>query len=382
LLDVWIDELMNVPLYRSLFLKGYWVVAATIILLISTVEAQDKKYYFYHSLPYGSESTFNPISLLANGGFDELQAYEYSHSLSQIPWCNASRNVWRNITAPLPQINQYGWNRFIGNEIIPSSLNTERAQYFPNYMLHLVGGGMVSRKISEWYDAHGYPLPRILGAFTTMSYHYINEIVEQGNSEGFISNVDPIADLLIFDPLGIILFNFDGVSEYFSETFSLNDWSMQPAFSFYPLSIRNVGQNFVMKYPLTSSGKTSLMYHFGAFGMLGLSFKTNNEDAISFGLGVSSKRVYTVDTRNGSVTKSIIVGPMGGLYWDRNNSLLASFVICDSFYEIVRLNLYPGILKIFSVSPGFFASFGERGKCTFGITLSALPLGICGYHPR
>jgi hypothetical protein len=68
--------------------------------------------------------------------------------------------------------------------------------------------------------------------------------------------------------------------------------------------------------------------------MLGLSFMTNDEEAVSFGLGVSSKRVYTVDTRNGSVTKSIVVGLVGEVYWDRNNSLLASFVICDNFNKI------------------------------------------------
>jgi hypothetical protein len=372
---------MTFPVFRSLFSKNVCVAAILIILFMTSVEAQEKKSYFYHSLSYGSESIFNPFSLLANGGFDELQAYEYSHSLAQIPWKNGGRNVWLNITAPLPQINKYGWNRFIGNEIIPTSLNTERAQYFPNYTLHLIGGGMASRKITEWYEAHGYPLPGILGVLTTMSYHYINEIVENGDAV-FYSNTDPIADLLIFDPLGIILFSFDDVSEFFSEKLSLNDWSMQPAVAFYPFSIRNVGQNFVMKYPLTSSGKTSLLYHFGAFGMLGLSFKTHDEEAISFGVGVSSKRVYTVDTRNGSVTKSIVVGPIAGVYWDRNNSLLASFVVCDSFNEILRFNIYPGILKILSVSPGIFTSIGEKGKFTFGMTLSVLPLGICGYHPR
>ncbi|MGA3288032.1 MAG: hypothetical protein ABSD46_11480 [Bacteroidota bacterium] len=72
-------------MYRSLFLKSDWVVAVSMILVMTSVEAQEKKCYFYHSLPYGSEFTLSPHSLLANGGFDELQAYEYSHSLSQIP---------------------------------------------------------------------------------------------------------------------------------------------------------------------------------------------------------------------------------------------------------------------------------------------------------
>ncbi|MBN1399073.1 MAG: hypothetical protein JXA06_13650 [Bacteroidetes bacterium] len=339
------------------------------------------KHYFYRSLPYGSEAAFNPISLLVNGGFDELQVYEFSHSVSQIPWKIGSRNVWKNIFAPFSQINKYGWDRFLRYEVFPTTLNSRNAQYFPNYTLHLIGGGMASRKISEWYDAHGYPVPRILGALTTMSYHYINEIIEAGGGE-FCSNVDPIADLLLFDPLGIILFNFDGVSEFFSENFSLNDWSMQPAMSFNPLTFRNLCQGFVMKYPITSSGKTSILYHFGIFGIVGLSFKTNNEESISFGAGVASKRVYTSDTRNGTITKSIVVCPMAGVYWDRNNSLLASLVVCDSFYELIRLNLFPGSFNVLSVTPGFFIGIGNGGKCTLGLNLSILPMGICVHHPK
>jgi hypothetical protein len=49
-----------------------------------------------------------------------------------------------------------------------------------------------------------------------------SEVVENGNKV-FYSTVDPIADFLVFDPLGIILFKFDGVSEFFSEKLSLND---------------------------------------------------------------------------------------------------------------------------------------------------------------
>jgi len=71
-----------------------------------------------------------------------------------------------------------------------------------------------------------------------------------------------------------------------------------------------------------------------------------------------------------------------GIYWDRNNSLLASFVATDGFYEKIRLNIYPGIIKVFSISPGIFASVGGRGRFTFGMTLSVLPLGICGHYPR
>ncbi len=372
---------MSNTIYRSLLSGRNWIVSLSIVSVMTFVEAQEKHYYFYHPVPYGSEATFNPLSLIANGGFDELQAYWRPTNLSGLPWEKGSKNVWANITAPLPQINKYGWNRFISQEIIPTSLNIEHAQYFPNYMLHLVGGGMDYRKAAEWFDFYGYPLPFVCAAISSMGYHYINEIIENGDAY-FYPNVDPIADLLVFDPLGIVLFSFDGVCEFFSTQLSLNDWNSMPAFSFGPLGMRNTGQNFVIKYPLTVSGKTSLLYHFGAFGELGLSFKTNKEDAISLGIGLTSKKVYTRDNNNSTRRFTIEVGPMVGIYWDRNNSLMASLVVSDNFHNFFRANVYPGVFSIGMFSPGMFVLIGEHSKMTIGITASFLPLGVSGYHPR
>jgi hypothetical protein len=341
--------------------------------------AQEKKYYFFHPVRYGSESTFNPISLIANGGFDEMQSYWRSSALSDISWNVGGKNVWDNIIAPFPQINKFGWNDFISHEIIPSSLNMADAQYFPNYTLHLIGGGMQYRKTVEWFDYYGYPLPIAWAIISTMGYHYINEILENGAWVG--PNTDPIADLLIFDPLGIVLFSFDDVCHFFSSELCLNDWNNQPAFSFSPLGIQNTGQNFVMKYPLTASRKTSLLYHFGSFGELGLSFKTNEEDAISFGIGMASNNVLTSYNSNGAPRFTITVGTRAGIYWDRNNSLMASLIATDNFRNLVLLNIYPGVFTDKSFSPGFFVLAGRRGTFTLGITASYFPLGVSTYTP-
>jgi hypothetical protein len=266
---------MRVLNYGSLI---HWTVGILVCLVIENhcLFSQERQYYFYHSLPYGSESTFNPISLLANGGFDEIQVYGHSNNLATVPWRGGGTNVWRNITAPLPQINKYGWGKFLRREMIPTSLDPEHMQSFPNYGLHLIGGGMAYRKLWEWYDYHGYPLPSVLSAVTTMSYHYINEIIENGPG-CFCLRVDPIADLLIFDPLGIILFSFDSIAEFFATNLNLNDWSNQPALSFAPIGIRNTGQNFVLKYPITASGKTRFFYHLGAFSIFGLSLQCQSK---------------------------------------------------------------------------------------------------------
>jgi hypothetical protein len=367
------------PFYyrRALRPCRLWFAVLLMHLAVVSLCAQGKLYYFFHPASYGSDATFNPISLIANGGFDELQMYGCSSNLGEINWKGSGTNVWRNIIAPLPQINRYGWKKFIKQEILPTGFTPRNAQYFPNYVLHLMGG-MEYRKIQEWYDYYGYPLPWAWGAVTVMVYHYMNEIIENGNGDFFYPNVDPIADLLIFDPLGIVLFSFEGVADFFSTNFSLNDWSQQPALSFRPTGIRNTGQNFVMKYPLLSSRKVSLMYHFGSFGILGLSFKTNEEESLSFGVGVSSKIAYNANP-NGPFTPAIVVGPICGIYWDRNNSLLASLVLADSFADIMRASIFPGVFFLGHFSPGVFCSVGRNGEFTAGVTASFLPLGISGH---
>jgi hypothetical protein len=158
------------------------VLSIVLIFFCSSIKvsAQETKYYFFHPVSYGSDAIFNPISLIANGGFDELQSYWRSSSLSDIPWKIGAKNVWYNINAPFPQINKFGWNDFIFSEVIPRSLNMADAQYFPNYTLHLLGGGMQYRKTIEWFDYYGYPLPEAWAIMSTMGYHYINEIIENG----------------------------------------------------------------------------------------------------------------------------------------------------------------------------------------------------------
>lgn len=335
--------------------------------------------FFYKNYSYGSDAMFNPLSFIANSGFDELQIYGHSASFRDFGFSHAARNVWLNIKAPFPQINAYGWGRFLRNELLPSSLDPKRAQWFPNYSLHLIGGGMAARKAAEWYEVHGYPMPTLLAAITSMTGHFVNEMIENWDVEFFYPNVDPIADLLFFDPLGILLFTNDDVARFFSEDLSLNEWSTQPALSFLPLGIRNTSQNFVMKIPLTSSRSWSIFYHFGAFGMLGLTHRIDGTDAVSVGLGMSSKKPYLADVRNEAVTYSVVVGPVGGVYYDRNNSLLAALVLSDSFTETVRVNVFPGLIHAGGCSPGFFVAAGKAG-ITAGLTASWLPLGIAGHH--
>lgn len=362
------------------------LVTATCFIIIycclfssSKLYGQEKNYYFFRPYDYGSEALFNPISVFVNGGCDTYQQLDRESTFDAIPWKNAATSVWHSVTSPLPVISDFGWNRFLSQEVFPISLNRDRTQWVPNYMLHGIGGGMVSRKLAEWYDYYSYPAPYVFAAVTCMTYDFLNEMVENGPN--IYQNEDCIADFLIFQPLGILLFSSDKVSEFFSSELNLNDWSQPVALSFAPLAFRNAGQNFVMKYALTQSKSTSLFFHFGNFAIFGLSFKKNAEDAISIGAGLASTGIRSLPVQNGVPSNTIESGPMAGIYYDRNNSLLMSMVYSASKNCRFRFNVYPGVVSSSYFSPGFFVTVADPGKIIAGVTMKILPLGVSTYVP-
>lgn len=353
------------------------IILVVLVIIPASLSAQNKKYYFYNPVPYGSESLYNPLTMVVNGGYDPFQMLDREPTWSNMYWNKAATNVWRCITAPAPIINKFGWKRFISTELIPTNLKIEEGQYAPNYALHLIGGGMEYRKISEWYDYHNVPAPFLCGAVTCMAFEYLNEIVENGMN--YYPNIDCIPDILIFQPLGILLFSFDDVSEFFSSSLQLNDWSHPVAVTFAPFAIRNAAQIFVAKIPLNTTRTKSIFLNFGTFALLGYSAKLDEEHSLSFGGGLTSKGRRALPLQNGVPSNTIVVGPMAGVYYDRNNSLLASVVIADTYFMRYRFNVYPGIFFLGSCSPSFFLSIDSNGATTVGVTVASFPLGV-GYH--
>ena len=342
------------------------------IIAATAVHAQER--YFYSGKTYGSEAMYNPLSVIINGGYDVLQASTHTGSIATLPYRSSFNNVWRNISNPFPQIEKFGWSRFINQEVFPASLKIDQAQFFPNYTLHLIGGGMEYRATREWYDVHGAHSPTLCALGTMMAYHVLNETVE---NDVFIGpNVDPIADMLIFDPAGIILFMNDDVAAFFSRTLHLTDWSGQAAYGPQYKTIENQGQNFVMKYALPFAPTTSIFYHFGDSGMLGLSFARNDGTAISVSGGVATKEIRQVDMRNGARTVSISLGWIAGIFFDQENSLLASLVLSNRISEAMKLNIYPGVIDCGSFSPGVFCGLGRRGQFTAGVAIRYSPIGL------
>ncbi|MCU0610910.1 MAG: hypothetical protein MUE60_03865, partial [Candidatus Eisenbacteria bacterium] len=279
-------------------------------------------YYFYQGLDYGSECLVNPLALILNGGYGIMQMDNRPNNPFEVEYSAGARNLWHNLRDPIGAVRRFGWSDFIFTEVIPASTDDERAHYWPNYTQHLIGGGMSYRLMAEWYRFHGFRFPRAAAFATIWGYHLLNEVVENGPYEGV--NVDPIADIYIFDPISMVLFSSEAVCRFFSERLNMADWSYQFGFDPWRKEIYNNGQNIALRYRIPGSERYSVFYCYGIHGELGVSYRRDDGTSISFGAGLVAKSLTDIgeDSSVRKLTASLV--PTAGVFYDRNNSLMAS----------------------------------------------------------
>lgn len=353
--------------------KYYWRVSAGNDIGISTwseINSFNVSAYFYKGYKYGNQALYNPMYLLLNGGFDMIQVGN-KRDIKKFPYEIAVKNIWKNLSDPFTPINNYGWWNFIKDQVLPLSLDKKNAQFWPNYTLHLIGGGMEYAAMKEWFEYYNYPYPQWLSAFTVMTYHLINEVAENGSYVG--DDVDPIADIYIFDIGGILLFTSESVKRFFAEDLNLADWSQQPSFSLRNGELHNNGHFFSVKWKFPFADSWYAFYYFGTNGVGGLSYKFQNGSAISVGLGLAASDLILLDEKTNKKTLGL-VGNLG-VFYDKNNSLLASLSITIKTDYMVNVNIYPGLLKIGNISPGIWGAYSQDGNFFWGMAFSWLPFG-------
>ncbi len=337
-----------------------------------------KPYYFYKGYKYGTQGTYNPLSFSLNAGFDIYQLVNHDRHIFSFPYSKSASNVFWNLGHPGKVIGEIGWWHFISTEIIPTSVKPEKAQWVPNYLLHLMGGGMTYRTMSEWYRFHNVKYPKVLGFTTIMGTFLLNEIIENNGYKG--NNTDPLADTYIFNLAGVALFSSEKVCRFFSEKLHMADWSLQPTITFTDFTLQNSGQYFSFKWELPFERRIALFARVGMGTLGGLSWKFPNGTAVSLGAGVRSAERYLISEKGRQVS---LTTPFSiGIFYDRNNSLLASIQVSDVSDNFICANIYPGLIKLGNFSPGVWATIDKKGYPTIGIT-TRYTLGVgLGYNFR
>ena len=82
-----------------------------------------------------------------------------------------------------------------------------------------------------------------------------------------------------------------------------------------------------------------------------------------------------------NLSKTVDLAVSGGIFYYRDNSLLASLLFARSKDYRYRLNIYPGLIKVGGLQPGFFVGVNADERMLAGITIGTLrhvPVGVCG----
>lgn len=240
-------------------------------------------FFFYQPITYGTQGKYNPGDFIINGGFGIWQ-FSDDRKILNVPIDAEWRNTWASVTHPMEAIENFGVQEWLTSEVIPTSFSLKHGQFFPNYFTHLIGAGMQSRKMEEWYEYHNVPFPKLASIITMMSEHFFEEMIEDGGNRGI--NEDPVSDMYIFNPAGILLFSNDNVCRFFSYELSLNEWSLQPAINFRTGRLENMGQFYVAKLPLEQTHTWSAIAYFGMQELFGITRTFSEERSVSVTGGV------------------------------------------------------------------------------------------------
>jgi hypothetical protein len=335
-----------------------------------------RKLYFYREVDYGSDSQFHPVQASIHVAFDILRSASYQDSPFEIAYGTAASNVVENLLHPFEAIEKNGGaSEFIAHEVFPfKGFSPEYGQWLPNTTLHALGEGMLYRKLSSWYEAHGVPAPQLFGLLNVAAAQFINEVVENGDFTG--ANTDPVADFYIFNPLGYVLFSFDAVAEFFSTTVKLSYWPDQAVLDLPRGALIGVGSNYSFKValPLTD---WRFFFYTGADGLFGLSIPTSKTESLSLGLGT---RMFTMKAEYSEAGgRTMIPDDLQletGAFWDRDESLLASVIVAGPAHPRVAVNVYPGLLKFRGFEFGAYAAAGYYDGLSMGMTFAWSPLGL------
>jgi hypothetical protein len=355
-----------------------WLVLAAGLVTWAT-DARAEDLHFWNDVDYGSESQFSPLTAYVNGSFDILRNLSYQHDLTGIDYLSGAKNVWFNSGHPIDAVGKIGLGSFVAHEVIPfRGLETQYGQFVPNWFMHALGEGALYRKLEEWYAFHGVPHPRVVAIATTVAMQWTNEIVENGAYRG--TGADSIADILLFNVAGYLLFSVDDVARVFRHRARLLYWPGQAVIAAPGLRLINHGENYAFQVDVGLKD-LRLFGYFGVQGLFGATLPVSRAgDNVSVGVGyrLLELRAQDVDGVR-TMLPGLRGGWEGGLFWDRNGSLMVSAIAGAPPVPSLHVNVYPGVLSVGVATFGMFAKASQVEGISGGILFGHVPIGLGGW---
>lgn len=341
----------------------------------ATAEAAPR--FFHRDRGYGTDAYAGPLDMLLNKGFAVAQWDGKSRYIFDYPYgWNAA---WRSISRPQPLVEEAGgWRKVLSQQALPLSWSDFRSgNWIPNWAGHVLEGGIAYRRLREWGEGQGIPLPGLMAGLLTYAASVTNEAYEtppRAEWANLNGTVGATADLLFFDPLGIVLFSFDAPARFMAEDLGANIWPTQAS-----LVVNDGGQlvnnshAMTLKLPLFVTD-WKLFARMGMGFHLGLTVPREDGLNVSAGVGFESRARFLDQYTQ---LESIDAGPSAGLWLDRDNVLLAALTLDQATDRRLALNVMPGVIDVGGLGVGGWFVLDAEGRPYLGVSGSGtLGLGI------
>jgi hypothetical protein len=272
------------------------------------------------------------------------------------------RTVLRSITHPGKVVRDYGaWN-VVRNELLPLSDEGSAGggAWTANWGLHFFGSGIVSARMREWYALHGSAHPELAADISMFAAHLLNEITEASLYDGY--REDPLPDLFLFDPLGMLVFHSPRALRLVSnDRVRVTNWQGQALIVLPDSTIENTRQVFAIKVRLPRSQHWSAYTELSLAVKGGLSYRFDGGNALTVAGGLSGAPAQPDSLASPGRTHAA-----GGatVYFDRDNSLLWSATF-NPARRFANVNVYPGVVRVAGISPGVVVEWRDN-RVRFG----------------
>lgn len=327
--------------------------------------------YFFKDRSFGTDQYAGPFDVLMNKGLPTAAWLGRSRDVFDFPY--GWRSVWASVSRPLDGIERYGgWSDFIRQQVFPLTAGLQNFKWYANYFGHLIEGGIVYRRVTEWYDAKGMPYPAVTGAVTTYAAAVLNEAYEAPGDT--LPKGSTVADLLLFDPLAIVLFSHDGVARFFAEDLRATVWPQQGSLRLDDGFVINNAEHLVFKLRIPGTDQWRAFYKTGLGIQVGLTRRLPNGLDFTAALGRDALR-QNVDPVTGRETVDLQVS--AGIFVDRDNNLLWSVYWSETADRTVAVNIYPGVVTPGGFQLGMWGVVERNGDINLGFTArQTMGLGI------
>lgn len=275
--------------------------------------ADTAPHQFYHRLPYGSEAQFNPLTQILNEGFDMLRmdGADRRVVLRARYYGDGFENIARSFLRPDRTYGRYGWGRALRNEILPLTFGKADGggAWVPNYSFHLVGSGMVSARMTEWFEQHGASHATALSFLTMTASHLMNEAVGTKRRASITRRtLSPICSSSI--PPGSCSSAQPRCAGSSARRCSSPTGRAKPRGPFRARRWKTRRRSMCCVGPLPWTDRWRLLYGCGAEMLVGVSRDLPDGYSLSVAAGGDAVHVRLLDASTG--TKTVDMRPVGG----------------------------------------------------------------------